>query len=47
MVAFKVGTDKLSDFGDTEDRAERCAYRLYVGVRPKGIQAFKMAAKYL
>lgn len=35
MVAFKVGTDKLSDFGDTEDRAERCAYRLYVGVRQK------------
>ena len=47
MVAFKVGREKLSDFGDTEDRAERCADRLYVGVRQKCIQAFKMAANYL
>lgn len=47
MEACKVGTGKLSDFGDTEDRDERCADRLYVGVRQKCIQAFKMAAKYL
>lgn len=46
-VAFKMERNRWSDLDDIEGRAERGTDRLYVGVRQKCIQAFKMEPKYL
>lgn len=35
MVAFKVGRDKWSDFGDIEGRAERCSDKIVCGCETK------------